>query len=49
MARTTFRVFWDVQGKAAKEYEADIQTREGAGEFTHQFRHRDFHGLQHPI
>ena len=37
MARTTFRIFWDVQGKAAKEYEADIQTREGAGEFTHQF------------
>ena len=37
MARTTFRIFWDVQGKAAKEYEADIQTREGAGEFTYQF------------
>ena len=37
MARTTFRIFWDVQDKAAKEYEADIQTREGAGEVTHQF------------
>ena len=37
MAPTTFRIFWDSQGKAAKEYEADIQTREGAGEFTHQF------------
>ena len=37
MARTTFRIFWDVQGKAAKEYQADIQTREGAGEFTYQF------------
>ena len=37
MAPATFRIFWDSQGKAAKEYEADIQTREGAGEFTHQF------------
>ena len=37
MAPTTFRIFWDVQDKAAKEYEADIQTREGAGEFTYQF------------
>ena len=37
MAPATFRIFWDVQDKAAKEYEADIQTREGAGEFTHQF------------
>ena len=37
MAPATFRIFWDVQDKAAKEYEADIQTREGAGEVTHQF------------
>ena len=37
MAPATFRIFWDIQGKAAKEYEADIQTRGGAGEFTHQF------------
>ena len=37
MAPATFRIFWDSQKKAAKEYEADIQTREGAGEFTHQF------------
>ena len=35
--RTAFRVFWDVQDKAAEEYEADIQTRGGAGEFTHRF------------
>ena len=32
----TFRVFWDVQDKAAEEYDADIQTRGGAGEFTYQ-------------
>ena len=37
MAPTTFRIFWYVQGKAAEEYEANIQTREGAGEFTYQF------------
>ena len=37
MAPTTFRIFWNSQGKAAEEYEADIQTREGAGEFTYQF------------
>ena len=37
MAPATFRIFWDVQDKAAKEYEADIQTREGAGEVPHQF------------
>ena len=37
MAPATFRIFWDVQDKAAREYQADIQTREGAGEFTHQF------------
>ena len=37
MAPTTFRIFWDLQDKAAKGYEADIQTREGAGEFTYQF------------
>ena len=37
MAPATFRIFWNSQKKAAKEYEADIQTREGAGEFTHQF------------
>ena len=37
MAPATFRIFWDVQDKAAKEYEADIQTREGTGEVTHQF------------
>ena len=37
MAPATFRIFWDSQNKAAKEYEADIQTREGAGEFTYQF------------
>ena len=37
MAPATFRIFWGSQKKAAKEYEADIQTREGAGEFTHQF------------
>ena len=37
MAPATFRIFWDSQKNAAKEYEADIQTREGAGEFTHQF------------
>ncbi len=37
MAPATFRIFWDVQDKAAREYQADIQTREGAGEFTYQF------------
>ena len=37
MAPATFRIFWDSQDKAAREYEADIQTREGAGEFTYQF------------
>ena len=37
MAPATFRIFWGSQKKAAKEYEADIQTREGAGEFTYQF------------
>ena len=37
LAPAAFRIFWDVQDKAAKEYEADIQTREGAGEFTHRY------------
>ena len=37
LAPATFRIFWGPQAKAAEEYEADIQTREGAGEFTYQF------------
>ena len=36
LAPATFRVFWGVQGKSAEEYETDIQTRYGAGEFTHR-------------
>ena len=35
--RTAFRVFWSGLDEAAEEYEADIQTRGGAGEFTHRF------------
>ena len=36
LAPATFRVFWGVQCKSAEEYETDIQTRYGAGEFTHR-------------
>ena len=32
-----FRVFWSNLDEAAEEYEADIQTRGGAGELTHRF------------